>query len=99
MFAYDIWGSSGLAVSVPLMVIAGALVNGPYALITTAVSAQLGTHPSLQGSSKALATVTAIIDGTGSIGNTCMFFCIFIKSGPDLGRHVLFHKAVGGKQG
>ena len=28
----------------------------------------LGQHPSLQGSQKALATVTAIIDGTGSIG-------------------------------
>ena len=28
----------------------------------------LGQHPSLRGSSKALATVTAIIDGTGSIG-------------------------------
>ena len=27
-----------------------------------------GQHPSLQGSQKALATVTAIIDGTGSIG-------------------------------
>merc|ERR1712098_727151 len=46
----------------------GILVNGPYALITTAVSAELGQHPSLSGSSKALATVTAIIDGTGSIG-------------------------------
>ena len=46
----------------------GYLVNGPYALITTAVSADLGTHKSLQGNSKALATVTAIIDGTGSIG-------------------------------
>ena len=46
----------------------GLLVNGPYALITTAVSAELGTHPSLRGSGKALATVTSIIDGTGSIG-------------------------------
>ena len=46
----------------------GLLVNGPYALITTAVSAELGIHPSLRGSSKALATVTSIIDGTGSIG-------------------------------
>ena len=46
----------------------GLLVNGPYALITTAVSAELGTHPSLQGSSNALATVTSVIDGTGSIG-------------------------------
>lgn len=46
----------------------GALVNGPYSLITTAVSAELGTHPSLGDDARALATVTAIIDGTGSIG-------------------------------
>ncbi|XP_019620948.1 PREDICTED: glucose-6-phosphate exchanger SLC37A2-like isoform X1 [Branchiostoma belcheri] len=46
----------------------GFLVNGPYALITTAVSADLGTHKSLKGNAKALSTVTAIIDGTGSIG-------------------------------
>ena len=51
-----------------LLVVTGLLVNGPYALITTAVSAELGTHKSLRNSSKALATVTAIIDGTGSIG-------------------------------
>ncbi|KAL3714062.1 hypothetical protein ACJRO7_006069 [Eucalyptus globulus] len=34
----------------------------------TAVSTDLGTHGSLKGNSRALATVTAIIDGTGSIG-------------------------------
>merc|ERR1719336_3488285 len=51
-----------------LTLVTGILVNGPYALITTAVSAELGQHPTLRGSSKALATVTAIIDGTGSIG-------------------------------
>jgi len=51
-----------------LTLFTGILVNGPYALITTAVSAELGQHPSLRGSSKALATVTAIIDGTGSVG-------------------------------
>lgn len=50
------------------MFIAGVFVNGPYALITTAVSADLGTHSSLKGSSRAMATVTAIINGTGSIG-------------------------------
>ena len=50
------------------MFITGMLVNGPYALITTAVSADLGTHSSLNGNSRALATVTAIIDGTGSAG-------------------------------
>ena len=51
--------------TVGLLLFVGLMVNGPYALITTAVSADLGVHPSLQGSSKALATVTAIIDGTG----------------------------------
>eukprot|EP00092_Neocalanus_flemingeri_P004404 GFUD01004737.1.p1 GENE.GFUD01004737.1~~GFUD01004737.1.p1 ORF type:complete len:547 (+),score=83.87 GFUD01004737.1:215-1855(+) len=54
--------------NVVFLVFTGLLVNGPYALITTAVSAELGTHKSLQNSGKALATVTAIIDGTGSIG-------------------------------
>lgn len=54
--------------NIALLVIAGGLVNGPYALITTAVSAELGTHSSLKGNSKALSTVTSIIDGTGSIG-------------------------------
>jgi len=54
--------------NIVLTMITGTLVNGPYALITTAVSAELGQHPSLAGSGKALATVTAIIDGTGSIG-------------------------------
>lgn len=57
-----------MAINIVLLLIAGLLVNGPYALITTAVSAELGTHPSLGNNSKALATVTAIIDGTGSIG-------------------------------
>ncbi|OQR66356.1 sugar phosphate exchanger 2-like, partial [Tropilaelaps mercedesae] len=43
-------------------------VNGPYALITTAVSAELGSHSSVSPGSNAMATVTAIIDGTGSVG-------------------------------
>ena len=55
----------------------GLFVNGPYALITTAVSAELGTHHSLQGNAKALSTVTSIIDGTGSLGMflASFFFC------------------------
>uniref|UniRef100_M1BY68 Glycerol-3-phosphate transporter n=3 Tax=Solanum TaxID=4107 RepID=M1BY68_SOLTU len=57
-----------MTINIILMLIAGVFVNGPYALITTAVSADLGTHSSLKGNSRALATVTAIIDGTGSIG-------------------------------
>ena len=50
------------------MLVCGAFVNGPYALITTAVSADLGSHPSLKGDLSLTATVTGIIDGTGSIG-------------------------------
>ena len=51
-----------------LMFIAGTFINGVYALITTAVSADLGTSKDLKGNSNALAMVTAIIDGTGSLG-------------------------------
>ncbi|KAH1000287.1 hypothetical protein HUJ04_000206 [Dendroctonus ponderosae] len=68
MFIYQRLSVMGLGVNMLMLVLVGLLVNGPYALITTAVSAELGTHHSLEGNSKALATVTAIIDGTGSIG-------------------------------
>nr|GLL21056.1 putative glycerol-3-phosphate transporter 1 [Ipomoea trifida] len=68
LFFYRNYGHVSMPVNIILMLITGAFVNGPYALITTAVSADLGTHSSLKGNSRALATVTAIIDGTGSIG-------------------------------
>ncbi|CAG0891774.1 unnamed protein product, partial [Darwinula stevensoni] len=68
MFIYDRFGSVSIGVNVSLLVLMGFLVNGPYSLITTAVSAELGTHHSLRGNSRALATVTSIIDGTGSVG-------------------------------
>ncbi|KAL3886701.1 hypothetical protein ACJMK2_026680 [Sinanodonta woodiana] len=68
LYIYNLYGSLNYANSVGLLLAAGFFVNGPYALITTAVSADLGTHKSLMGNSRALATVTAIIDGTGSIG-------------------------------
>lgn len=68
LLMYQQYGNVSVFMSVFLLVVAGFLVNGPYALITTSVSAELGQHSSLEGNSKALATVTAIIDGTGSIG-------------------------------
>ncbi|KAA8539801.1 hypothetical protein F0562_026493 [Nyssa sinensis] len=68
LFLFRSYGHISLPVNIAFMLITGMLVNGPYALITTAVSADLGTHSSLKGNSRALATVTAIIDGTGSIG-------------------------------
>ncbi|BES90545.1 solute carrier family 37 (glycerol-3-phosphate transporter), member [Nesidiocoris tenuis] len=68
LLLYSWIGAVLLWLNIILLFTVGFFVNGPYALITTAVSAELGCHPSLSGNSKALATVTAIIDGTGSIG-------------------------------
>uniref|UniRef100_A0A3Q2QZM1 Glucose-6-phosphate exchanger SLC37A2 n=1 Tax=Fundulus heteroclitus TaxID=8078 RepID=A0A3Q2QZM1_FUNHE len=68
LFVYNYVGQRSLGITVGMLLLCGGLVNGPYALITTAVSADLGTHESLRGNSRALSTVTAIIDGTGSIG-------------------------------
>ena len=62
--------------NVILLLCLGMLINGPFSLITTAVSAELGQHESLKGSGKALATVTAIIDGTGSIGMRLLLILI-----------------------
>ena len=66
-----------LGINIFLLVLVGILVNGPYALITTAVSADLGTHKSLKGNAKALATVSAVIDGTGSIGKDLLCVLTF----------------------
>ncbi len=44
MGLYNQYGSVSLTVNIVLLLITGAFVNGPYALITTAVSADLGTH-------------------------------------------------------
>lgn len=68
LLMYQQFGNTSVFLIIFLLVLAGFLVNGPYALITTSVSAELGQHSSLEGNAKALATVTAIIDGTGSIG-------------------------------
>ncbi|KAM4700694.1 glucose-6-phosphate exchanger SLC37A1 [Discoglossus pictus] len=68
LYIFSAVSKSGPVVTVIMLLVCGALVNGPYSLITTAVSADLGTHKSLKGNAHALSTVTAIIDGTGSVG-------------------------------
>lgn len=45
----------------------GILQGGPADALTSAVSVDLGKHPSLQGA-RATSTVTGIIDGTGAVG-------------------------------
>eukprot|EP00438_Fugacium_kawagutii_P004093 Skav202903 [mRNA] locus=scaffold3908:82544:85047:- [translate_table: standard] len=45
----------------------GILQGGPADALTSAVSVDLGKHPSLKGQ-RAISTVTGIIDGTGAVG-------------------------------
>lgn len=68
LFVYQKFCVLSIYLNMILLFLLGILVNGPYALITTSVSAELGQHSCLNGNAKALATVTAIIDGTGSLG-------------------------------
>ena len=67
LWLYRNYGELSFFLNITLMMVAGFFVNGPYALITTAVSADLGSS-GVGGNEKARATVTAIIDGMGSIG-------------------------------
>eukprot|EP00545_Synedropsis_sp_CCMP1620_P005441 CAMPEP_0119015764 /NCGR_PEP_ID=MMETSP1176-20130426/11557_1 /TAXON_ID=265551 /ORGANISM="Synedropsis recta cf, Strain CCMP1620" /LENGTH=463 /DNA_ID=CAMNT_0006969081 /DNA_START=29 /DNA_END=1420 /DNA_ORIENTATION=- len=55
---------------VPLLIMLGCmgiLVGGPNNIITSAVAADLASHPSVRGNNKSLGTVTGLINGTGSI--------------------------------
>lgn len=65
LIMYINFGTINNTINFVMQMALGSLVNGPYALITTAVAADLGNKVT---NSQALATVTAIIDGTGSIG-------------------------------
>lgn len=51
-----------------LLATTGFLIGGPSNMISSAISADLGRQEALRGSQEALATVTGIVDGTGSIG-------------------------------
>lgn len=51
----------------PMLGLMGILVGGPNNIITSAVAADLAEHPSIHGNSRALGTVTGIINGSGSI--------------------------------
>uniref|UniRef100_A0ACD5XY30 Uncharacterized protein n=1 Tax=Avena sativa TaxID=4498 RepID=A0ACD5XY30_AVESA len=68
LILYRAFGSISMRHNIGLMFLSGFFVNGPYSLITTAVATDLGTQDAIKGNSRALATVSAIIDGTGSVG-------------------------------
>ncbi|GMH44465.1 hypothetical protein BSKO_12417 [Bryopsis sp. KO-2023] len=68
LYLYNLIGHVSLWLNAVLLLLTGICVHGPFALITTAVSADLGSHESLQHNERALSTVTAIIGGMGSVG-------------------------------
>ncbi|KAF6252998.1 glycerol-3-phosphate permease-like protein [Scenedesmus sp. NREL 46B-D3] len=80
LYLYRFYGNVSFVVNVVLMMACGFCVNGPYALITTAVSADLGTHESLAGNAKALATHGAAIGPmlTGYISEQGGFDGVFV---------------------
>ncbi|KAG7496187.1 sugar phosphate exchanger 3 [Solea senegalensis] len=51
-----------------LLAVTGFFIGGPSNIICSAISADLGRQAALRGSQEALATVTGIVDGTGSFG-------------------------------
>lgn len=59
---------NNLTLNAVLMSVAGFFVGGVANLISAAISADLGRQGPIQGNAEALATVTGIVDGTGSVG-------------------------------
>ncbi|XP_066936786.1 sugar phosphate exchanger 3-like [Clytia hemisphaerica] len=55
-------------VTVAILFINGFMIGGPANTISTAITADLGKHEKIMGNAEALATVTGIVDGTGSVG-------------------------------
>ncbi|CAL8319911.1 unnamed protein product [Lota lota] len=55
-------------VNAALLATTGFFIGGPSNMISSAISADLGRQDALRGSQEALATITGIVDGTGSIG-------------------------------
>jgi len=51
----------------PMLFVMGLLVGGPNNIITSAVCADLSSHPTVKGSSKSLGTITGLINGMGAV--------------------------------
>lgn len=51
-----------------LMTIVGFFVGGAANMISATITADLGKQGAIQGNKEGLATVTGIVDGTGSVG-------------------------------
>ncbi|XP_048739694.2 sugar phosphate exchanger 3-like isoform X2 [Ostrea edulis] len=68
LFIYNSDLSNTLTMNGLLMAVVGFFIGGVANLVSAAISADLGKQGPVQGNSEALATVTGIVDGTGSVG-------------------------------
>lgn len=60
--------SDSKAMNAFLMTIVGFFIGGAANIISAAITADLGKQGPIQGNAEGLATVTGIVDGTGSVG-------------------------------
>jgi len=68
LFIFSLYSEVLGAVALLVMLcIMGILVGGPNNIITSAVAADLASHPSVRGNNKSLGTVTGLINGCGAI--------------------------------
>ncbi|XP_026548791.1 sugar phosphate exchanger 3-like [Notechis scutatus] len=68
LFFVSIGSPNNKPINAVIMAITGFFIGGPSNMISSAISADLGHQDAIKGNSEALATVTGIVDGTGSIG-------------------------------
>ncbi|XP_005092267.1 sugar phosphate exchanger 3 isoform X2 [Aplysia californica] len=81
---------NNVTINIVLMSLVGFFIGGAANLISAAVSADLGCQKALRGDDKALATVTGVIDGTGSFGAALGQIAVpYLQTG--LGWHSVFY--------
>lgn len=89
LYVYSVFGST-YTVNALLMFLVGFMTGGPANTISTAITADLGKHEKIRGSAEALATVTGIIDGTGSAGAAIGMYLVPVIN-RKAGWHVVFY--------
>jgi OPA family glycerol-3-phosphate transporter-like MFS transporter 3 len=65
---YEVFNMSQ-AIFFIMMFLLGFFISGLNNMISSACSADLGKQEALKGNTKAISTVTGIIDGTGTLGS------------------------------
>ncbi len=76
LLSFFVLGAPSISLLVIMIPVTGFLLGGPANMISSAIAADLGG--SIKGNGKALATVTGIIDGTGSLGAAIGQYLVFV---------------------